>query len=79
MYTDDVNFWGDTCRLYVNICRSTSAVVANLWVMAHEGQGEASYYEGSVNPCVHEALLFLSLSSCNTTCSVIESFVSVVI
>jgi len=53
---------------------STGAVVASVWVSAPEGQGGSSYYKGSVNSCVEEALLFLSLCSCNTVCSVSRGF-----
>jgi hypothetical protein len=37
---------------------STIAVIASVWNLAPKGQGGASYCEGSVNPCVQEALLF---------------------
>jgi len=50
-------YWAATVD-YTEIYESTSAVVASVWVLAPEGQGGSSYYKGSVNSCVQEALLF---------------------
>jgi len=55
---------------YTEIYGSAGAVVASVWFWAPEGQDGSSFYKGSVNSCVQEALLICSLSSCNTVCSV---------
>lgn len=57
MYADDL-IYCEAAVDYTEIYRSTGAVVASVWVSAPEGQGGLSYYKGSVNSCVQEALLF---------------------
>jgi len=57
VYADDL-IYCEAAVDYTEIYRSTGAVVASVWVSAPEGQGGLSYYKGSVNSCVQEALLF---------------------